>query len=466
MAEKKTASELSDALVYKSPNCFDGEGRAELKKNASAYCEDYKKFLDNGKTEREVVRETIPMLEKNGYHAYVIGDRIERGGKYYLNNRGKSLYIFRIGSEPVNNGIRIAAAHIDSPRVDFKPRPVYEDSEMCFFKTHYYGGIKKYQWTATPLSLHGVICRKDGDVNICVGENDEEPCFYINDLPPHLAQLQYEKKVGGAIDAEQLNILAGTEPFETDEKVSDPVKLNILSILNEKYGCTERDLINSELCAVPATKARDIGFDRSLIGSYGHDDRVCAYPAVTAIIESSDSAHTLMTVLADKEEIGSDGVSGMQCHLLSDLIDEIALAFDGNPRVVRANSKCLSADVNVAYDPNFPEVFEKRNAAMLNHGVVLSKYTGSRGKSGTSDASAEFVSFVTKTFDDAGVLWQMAELGKVDLGGGGTVAKFIANQNIDTVDLGVPVISMHAPYEVVSKLDVYMTHKAILAFYR
>ena len=453
-------------LLYKNENAFAREDREELKKSAADYCVGYKKFLDNGKTEREVVRETIPMLEAKGYVAYEIGDKIVRGGKYYLNNRGKSIIIFKVGTEPIENGVRIAAAHIDSPRVDFKPCPVFEEAEMCFFKTHYYGGIKKYQWVATPLSLHGVICTKNGDVNVTYGENDEEPCFYINDLPPHLAQLQYEKSAAKIIEGEQLNVLAGTEPYESDEKLSDAVKLNVLAALNEKYGCTEADLINSELCAVPAAKARDIGFDRSLIGSYGHDDRVCAYPAVTAILDSEDSEHTLMTILADKEEIGSEGVSGMQCQIFEDVLEEIALALNGNPRAVRAHSKCLSADVNVAYDPNFPEVFEKRNSAMLGHGVVLSKYTGSRGKSGTSDASAEFVSFVTNSFDHDNVAWQMAELGKVDLGGGGTVAKFIAKANIDTVDLGVPVISMHAPYEVVSKIDVYMTHKAIKAFYR
>lgn len=459
--EKSVGQELSEKLTYKSPNCFKDADKAAV----TAYCEDYKKFLNNGKTEREVVTEAISLIEAKGYISYKLGDKLERGGKYYLNNRGKSLFMFRIGSEDIENGIRITASHIDSPRVDFKPRPLYEDSEMCFFKTHYYGGIKKYQWAAIPLSLHGVICTKDGDVTVRVGEDESEPVFYINDLPPHLSQLQNTKNASNALEGEQLNILAGSEPYD-DENVSDRVKLQVLAALNEKYGCTEGDLIRSELCAVPAMKARDIGFDRSLIGSYGHDDRVCAYPSITAMLESENSPHTLLNIIADKEEVGSDGVSGMQCCLLSDVIEEIALALGGNPRVVRSNSKCLSADVNVAYDPNFPEVFEKRNAAQLNHGVVLSKYTGSRGKSGTSDASAEFVSFVTRTFDDANVKWQMAELGKIDLGGGGTVAKFIAENNIDVIDLGVPVISMHAPYEVVAKNDVYMTHLAISAFYK
>ncbi len=463
MDEKTQGQLLSEKLVYKNKSAF--ETKNADKETVAAYCEDYKKFLDNGKTEREVVTESIAMIEKAGYKSYKIGDKLERGGKYYLNNRGKSLFMFRLGTESIENGIRITASHIDSPRVDFKPQPLFEDSELCFFKTHYYGGIKKYQWVATPLALHGVICKPDGDVTVCIGEDENDPVFYINDLPPHLAQLQYQKHVGEAITGEQLNVLAASEPYD-DEKVSDKVKLTVLSMLNEKYGCTEADLISSELCAVPATKARDIGFDRSMIGSYGHDDRVCAYPSITAMLESEESPHTLLNIIADKEEVGSDGVSGMQCALLSDLIEEISLALGGNPRVVRANSKCLSADVNVAYDPNFPEVFERRNTAFLNHGVVLSKYTGSRGKSGTSDAAAEFVSFVTNTFDENGVDWQIAELGKVDLGGGGTVAKFIANNNIDVIDLGVPVISMHAPYELVAKYDVYMVHKAVKAFYK
>ncbi len=463
MDEKTQGQLLSEKLIYKSKTTF--ETKSADKAEINEYCDGYKKFLDSSKTEREAVVSAIKILDAKGYKSYKLGDKLVAGGKYYLNNRGKSLFMFRIGTEDIENGIRITASHIDSPRVDFKPRPLFEDGEMCFFKTHYYGGIKKYQWVATPLSLHGVICKKDGDVTVCIGEDESDPVFYINDLPPHIAQLQYQKQVGEAITGEQLNVLAGSEPFD-DDKVSDKIKLTVLSLLNEKYGCTEGDLINSELCAVPAMKARDIGLDRSMIGSYGHDDRVCAYPSITAMLESEDSPHTLLNIIADKEEVGSDGVSGMQCSLLTDLIEEIALALGGNPRVVRSNSKCLSADVNVAYDPNFPEVFEKRNTAFLNHGVVLSKYTGSRGKSGTSDASAEFLSFVTKTFDENGVDWQIAELGKVDLGGGGTVAKYIANANIDTIDLGVPVISMHAPYELVSKSDVYMVHKAVKAFYK
>ncbi len=463
MDEKTKGQLLSEKLTYSKKTTY--ETKNADKAAVSDYCDGYKKFLDKGKTEREVVTEAIAMMKEKGYVEYKLGDKLTLGGKYYLNNRGKSLFMFKIGTESIENGIRITASHIDSPRVDLKPCPLYEEGEMCFFKTHYYGGIKKYQWVTVPLSLHGVICSSDGDVSVNIGEDESEPVFYISDIAPHIGQLQAKKNSNETILGEQLNLVCGTEPFD-DEKVSDKIKLNILSILNEKYGCTEADLISSELCAVPAMKARDVGLDRSLIGAYGHDDRVCAYPSITAMFESEDSPHTLLNIIADKEEIGSDGVTGMRCTLLSDLIEEIALALGGNPRVVRANSKCLSADVNVAYDPNFAECYEKRNTAFLNHGVVLSKYTGARGKSGTSDASAEFVSFVTEIFNQNGVDWQMAELGKVDLGGGGTVAKYIANINIDTIDLGVPVVSMHAPYEVVSKNDVYMMHKAVKAFYK
>lgn len=452
-------SNEKNELFYKSKHNIDFGVDVE---KVNEYCEGYKKFLDDSKTEREAVKNLIAKAKENGYREYNLGDKIEKGGKYYLNNRGKSLILFRIGSESVENGIRIVASHIDSPRVDFKPRPVFEDSELCFFKTHYYGGVKKYQWTAIPLSIHGVICKPDGNVEVKIGEGENDPVFYINDLPPHLSQLQNEKTLAKGIEGEQLNVLACNEP-ERDED-GERFKLHLLKLLNEYCSCSEADLINSELCAVPAMKAKDVGFDRSMIASYGHDDRVCAYPSVTAMFESGDSVHTVIDVLADKEEIGSEGNSGMKCIILSDLIEEISAAMGANPRVVRANSKCLSADVNVAYDPNFPEVFEKRNTAYLGHGVVLSKYTGARGKSGTSDASAEYVSFVTSLFDKAGVNWQMAELGKVDLGGGGTVAKFVAERNIDVIDLGVPVISMHAPYELVSKSDVYMTHLAILSF--
>ena len=341
---------------------------------------------------------------------------------------------------------------------------MYEDSGMGFLKTHYYGGVKKYQWTAIPLALHGVMVKADGtSVDINVGEDDNDPIFYINDLLPHLGAKQSQEPLGTAISGETLNILIGGLPYD-DKEVTDKIKLTALSLLNEKYGVTEEDFLSAELCLVPAFKARDIGFDRALVAAYGHDDKVCSYPAVTALLDNPDTKHTVMVVLADKEEIGSVGVTGMQCDIFMDIIDEISAALGKNARVVRNSSKCLSADVTACYDPNFADVYEKRNSAMISCGTTMSKYTGARGKSSTSDASAEFVGYVRKLFTENGVIWQTAELGKIDAGGGGTVAMYIANHNIETVDLGVPVISMHAPYEVVSKADVYSTYEAFCAF--
>ena len=336
---------------------------------------------------------------------------------------------------------------------------------MGFFKTHYYGGIRKYQWVATPLSLHGVVAKADGSVvEICIGEDENDPVFYINDLLPHLGQKQSKAPLGEAFDGEQLNILIGSALSSDEEENS--IKLNILKILNEKYGIKEDDFLSAELCAVPAAKARDIGFDRSMIGAYGHDDRVCAYPALTALLEATDGIHTTMCILADKEETGSDGPSGMQSELMLDIINEMAANLGGNPAVIRANSKCLSADVSAAFDPNFADVFEKRNSALLSCGVVFTKFTGSRGKSGTNDANAEYIGWLRSILANDGVIWQAAELGKVDCGGGGTVAKYISKHNIDTIDLGVPVISMHAPYEAISKVDLYEAYRAMLAFYK
>ncbi|MCQ2424756.1 MAG: aminopeptidase [Lachnospiraceae bacterium] len=455
--------ELKEALFYKRKNAFEECGDAGCDA-ASAYAEDYKKFLDASKTEREAVIAAIALAEKQGFRSYDFGDKLEVGGKYYFNNRGKSIYFFRIGTEPVENGVFISAAHIDSPRLDLKQNPLYEDSGMGFFKTHYYGGVKKYQWTAIPLALHGVVTKTDGTkVSVVIGEDESDPVLYINDLLPHLAREQMSKTLAQGITGEQLNILLGTKPI--DNKSGDSaIKLNLMKLLNEKYGFTEEDFQSAELCGVPAYKARDIGLDRSLIGAYGHDDRVCAYAALTALFHTTDEKKTVVTILADKEEIGSEGTSGMQTMLFLDLLDEIASAFGANIHKLRRNSKCLSADVNAAFDPNFAEPYERSNSSYLNGGVCLTKYTGSGGKSGTNDASSEYVAYVRNIFDQNGVVWQSGELGKVDAGGGGTVAKYIAKYNIETVDLGVPVISMHAPYEVISKLDLYMTYKAFHSF--
>lgn len=449
-------------LTYKKDSFFERFDKVALDK-AFDYAKGYAKFLDAAKTEREAVVYTLKEAEARGFVPYSFGDKLQKGGKYYYNNRGKNIFLFTIGSEDLENGFRISAAHIDSPRIDLKQCPLYDKGEMGFFKTHYYGGIRKYQWLALPLALHGVVAKKDGSVvDIIIGEDDSDPVFYINDLLPHLSQEDDKKPLGSAVPAEKLNILVGSIPLDDADDKS--IKLNILNILNEKYGIDESDFLSAELSVVPALKARDIGFDRSLIGAYGHDDRVCAYPALSAIFENTDSPHSLMCILADKEETGSDGNTGMQADIFTDLISDICASLGANQFKVRANSKCLSADVSAAYDPNFPEVFEELNCPLLSHGAILTKYTGARGKSSTNDASAEYIAWLRSVMDCDNVLWQTGELGKVDCGGGGTVAKYIAKHNIDTIDLGVPVISMHAPYEVVSKVDVYETYRAFCAF--
>ncbi|MBQ2807197.1 MAG: aminopeptidase, partial [Clostridia bacterium] len=407
---------------------------------------------------------SIAMAEEQGYVPYTFGMDMQVGGKYYYNNRGRSLFLFRIGSAPVQEGIRICAAHIDSPRLDLKQSPLYEDGGFGFFKTRYYGGIRKYQWVATPLALHGVVIKQDGTtVQITIGEDDADPVLYINDLLPHLGQNQNSQPLGTAIPAENLNILLGSRPLEGEE--SDKIKMNILKLLNEKYGIVEADFLSADLSLVPAAKARDVGLDRSLIGSYGHDDRVCAYPALTALFENPDAARSTMVILADKEEIGSDGDTGMQCELLLDLLYEIAKAFGANFGQMKANSICMSADVTACYDPNFAEVFDSKNVSRINCGICMCKYTGHGGKVATNDASAELVAFIRRIMAKNEVIWQAGDMGKNDLGGGGTVAKYISKHNIPTVDMGVPVIAMHSPFEIVSKADVYTAHKAFAAFY-
>ncbi len=453
-----------EALLAKKKNIYE-KANAEKMAAIFSYAEAYKTFLDAAKTEREATELTMKMAEENGYTPYCFGDALSAGDKRYFVNKGKGIYLFRIGTEPLATaGFRILAAHIDSPRLDLKQNPLYEDSGMSFFKTHYYGGIKKYQWTALPLALHGVIVRRDGDVvSVSIGEDENDPVFYINDLLPHLGQAQAELPLGKAISGENLNLLVGGIPVEDGEE-GNTIKLNVLRLLNEKYGIVEEDFLSAELSAVPAEKARDVGFDRAFISAYGHDDRCCAYPALTALFENTDEKQTTFVILADKEEIGSNGNTGMRCRLFSDLLDSISAALGENPPAVRHASHCLSADVNAAYDPNYPDVYEKRNSALISCGPSMSKFTGSRGKSGSNDASAEYVGFIRRLFAEAEVDWQAAELGKVDIGGGGTVAMFIAEENIDTVDLGLPVISMHAPYEVISKADLYALHRAFLAF--
>ena len=452
---------MNKDILYSKKTVYEQLSK-ETTEAAFAYAEGYKSFLDAAKTEREAVKVSIEMLAAKGFKEYTLGDKVAAGDKLYYNNRGKNLFVFTIGSESITNGIRIVASHVDAPRIDLKQCPLYEDGGMAYFKTHYYGGVRKYQWVATPLALHGVVITKDGKtIDVCIGEDDSDPVFYISDLLPHLSAEQNKLPLADGIKGEQLNVILGNIP-EEDEK---SVKNAVMTLINDKYGVVEEDFFSSELCVVPAAKARDVGFDRSLIGSYGHDDRVCAYPSLTALLESEDSTHTLMCILADKEEIGSDGASGMQCDLMLDIIDAIAASFGVSPALVRANSKCLSADVCPGYDPNFAEVFEKRNSAFVGCGAVFTKYTGARGKSSTNDANPEFIAWLRAAMAENGVIWQAGELGKVDVGGGGTVAKFIAKHNIETIDLGVAIIAMHAPYELVAKVDVYETHKAIKAFY-
>ena len=458
MAESK-----KDLLCYKKTNFYEVATPEQIDA-AYEYAKDYMKYLDASKTEREAVSTSIAMAEAQGYVPYTFGMDMQVGGKYYYNNRGRSLFLFRIGSAPVQEGIRICAAHIDSPRLDLKQSPLYEDGGFGFFKTRYYGGIRKYQWVATPLALHGVVIKQDGTtVQITIGEDDADPVLYINDLLPHLGQNQNSQPLGTAIPAENLNILLGSRPLEGEE--SDKIKMNILNLLNEKYGIVEADFLSADLSLVPAAKARDVGLDRSLIGSYGHDDRVCAYPALTALFENPDAARSTMVILADKEEIGSDGDTGMQCELLLDLLYEIAKAFGANFGQMKANSICMSADVTACFDPNFAEVFDGKNVSRINCGICMCKYTGHGGKVATNDASAELVAFIRRIMAKNEVIWQAGDMGKNDLGGGGTVAKYISKHNIPTVDMGVPVIAMHSPFEIVSKADVYTAHKAFAAFY-
>lgn len=464
MSEKKSkGQERYDELAYEKKNYFTVASKEE-RKAIFDYAEGYKTFLDNAKTEREACEVAVKMAKDAGFTEYKFGDKLSAGDKKYFVNRGKSVVVFRVGTKTLEeDGFRLIASHIDAPRVDIKQNPLYEEAGLCFLKTHYYGGIKKYQWTTIPLALHGVVVLKNGKkVEIKVGEDPADPVFYIDDLLPHLGAEQMAKGGAKIIEGEQLNVVVGSMPYD-DEKVEKKIKLTVLNILNEKYGMCEEDFISAELSAVPAYPARDIGFDRALIGAYGHDDRVCAYPALTAVL-NNESEHTVVAMLVDKEEIGSEGNTGMQSRIYSDLLEDICEAMGASFRKTRYVSKCLSSDVTAAYDPNFASVYERMNSAMLACGTCMNKFTGARGKSGSNDANAEFVGEVRAMFESDGVVWQTAELGKVDAGGGGTVAKYLANLNIDTVDLGVPVISMHAPWELISKADLYSNYRAFIAF--
>lgn len=464
MSETNAIKELQEELFYSPKHAAELISEEEIKASDD-FAEGYKYYMDHGKTERESVKYFIEKAKANGFTEFNRDATYNPGDKVYYNNRGKSVILCTFGTRPISDGVKISAAHLDSPRLDVKPNPLYEDAEMAYFKTHYYGGIKKYQWTTIPLSIHGVISKANGEnIEVCIGEDEGDPQFVITDLLPHLAQNQMKQTMAEGVKGENLNILIGSMPFSKDEG-SEKVKLNIMKILNEKYGITESDFLSAELEIVPAFKARDIGFDRGLIGAYGHDDKVCAYPAAEAIFAVPTPDFTILTVLTDKEEIGSDGNTGLNSSYLKYFISDLAVMGGEEPWRVLSASECLSADVNAAYDPIFPDVSEPKNASYVNKGVVITKYTGSRGKSGSSDASAEYMGKIRRMLDKENVVWQIGELGKVDIGGGGTVAMYVANLDIDVVDLGVPVLSMHAPFEVISKLDLYMAYRAFKVFF-
>jgi len=467
MSESK-GEELKNKLFNKKQNGWESlneEGKQEI----FNFCDRYINFLNNSKIEREAVVTSKKMAEEKGFKDISMFETLKPGDKVYYINRDKSMYLAIIGKEPIEEGLNIIGSHIDSPRLDLKPNPVYEDSGFAYFKTHYYGGIKKYQWTAIPMSIHGTIVKANGEkINICIGEDEADPIFTITDLLPHLAQEQMEKKLREGIAGEDLNLLIGSIPY-SDEKVSEKVKLNILNILNEKYGITEVDFLSSEIELVPAFKARSSGFDSGLVAAYGQDDKVCAYTSLEAMLEVEQPDKTAICILSDKEEIGSMGNTGMESHVfdtfISDILNKLGVNRPNLLDKVFCNSKMLSADVDAGFDPVFASVSERNNASYLGHGIGINKYTGARGKSGASDANAEFVAWVRSMLEENNIRYQIAELGRVDLGGGGTIAYILANKGMDVIDCGVPVLSMHAPYEVTSKYDVYSAYRTYKAFY-
>ena len=461
MSEEKTQTQELREKLMNEPKGAKSLSSGEITA-ADDFCEGYKAFLNASPIEREAVVYTLEAAKKAGFTEFNPEKSYQAGDKVYLVNRGKAIALAVIGK----NGARLAIAHIDSPRIDLKPNPLYESNNLALFKTHYYGGLKKYQWTAIPLTLHGVIVKLDGTrVNVRWGDEENESCFCVTDLLPHLAQEQVTKPMAKAFTGEDLNVLVGSRPYADAEDEKELVKLNVMSILNEKYGITEGDFLSAELCLVPSFKAKDIGFDRSMIGGYGHDDKVCAYPALMAALNANDVESTCVTYLTDKEEIGSDGNTGMQSDFLRYFIYDLAKLDGVEGYRAMSKSTCLSADVNAAFDPTYASAFEAKNSCFINGGVVISKYTGHGGKYDTSDASAEYMGAVRSLLEKNNIQWQIGELGRVDLGGGGTIAKYVANMNVDVIDLGVPVLSMHAPFEIVSKTDVYMAYRAFYEFF-
>lgn len=465
-----TDKELYKKLAYKTRNVYQTL-TPEEKRTMLDMCDEYRNFLDNGKTERECVRGAVAMAESNGFVPFNTKNELKPGDRVYMINRKKNILLAVIGTEDIDNGINIVGAHIDSPRLDLKQNPLYQSKEMALLKTHYYGGIKKYQWTALPLAIHGVCYTKDGEqVEICIGEKDDDPVFCITDLLPHLSQEQMSKKLADAIEGESLNILIGGMGVN-DSEIDDSVKFNILNILNITYGITEEAFLSAELEIVPAFKAKNVGLDSSFVGAYGQDDRVCAFTALKSILEVTTPKKTAVCLLVDKEEIGSVGNTGMLSRFFDMAVAELIEKIKGRCDMVTfnnviRNSACMSSDVSAAVDPNYENAFERQNSSYAGRGMALMKYTGSRGKSGASDASSEFVHEIMTIMNNNNVVWQTCELGKVDKGGGGTIAMYVANLNMDVIDCGVPVLSMHSPFEVTAKGDIYMAYKAYAAFYK
>lgn len=463
-------SEKTKGQLLKEQLCWDIKNIAKTAPEqialAQEFCEGYKDFLDKGKTERECVDYAVKKLVDAGYTVFDPKKAYKAGDKVYFVNRQKAVVATTFGQKPLTEGTRLNFAHIDSPRLDLKPNPMYEKSDIAYLKTHYYGGIRKYQWTCIPLAMHGVIMKADGTaVNVCIGEEPGDPVFVITDLLPHLAGEQSKRTLSEGIKGEELNIVFGSLPFE-EKDIKEPVKLLALKLLNEKYGIVEKDFVRAEIEIVPAAKAADVGLDRGFVGAAGQDDRVCAYPALIAEIESKTPLYTTITALVDKEEIGSVGPTGLNSDFILHYIEYLAQNAGVDYKDVCKNAICMSSDVNAAFDPTFPSVHDPLNASYAGKGCVVTKYTGARGKSGSNDASAELMQKVVAMLDAENVYWQIGELGAVDVGGGGTVAAYVAHMNIDTVDVGVPVLSMHSPFELVSKLDIYNAYKAYLAFYK
>ena len=460
--------ELKEKLFNKKDNGWETLD-SNQKEEVFDLSKKYMDFLNVAKTEREFIKHARKLANENGYKDIMEFDTLKPGDKIYFVNREKSMYLAIIGEKSIEEGLHIIGSHVDSPRLDLKPNPLYEDTGLAYFKTHYYGGIKKYQWTTIPLSIHGVIVKANGEkIEVNIGEDEEDPIFTITDLLPHLAQEQMERKLKEGVKGEDLNLLIGSIPYD-DSDISESVKLNILNILNEKYGITEIDFLSSEIELVPAFKARTLGFDNSMVAAYGQDDKICVYTSLTAILEIENPKNTAVCMIVDKEEIGSMGNTGMESHVFDTFISEILNKMGVNkPNLldkVFVNSKMLSADVDAGFDPIYASASERNNSAFLGRGVGVNKYTGARGKSGASDANAEFVAWVRNLLEENDIRYQISELGKVDLGGGGTIAYILANKGMDVIDCGVPVLSMHAPYEVTSKFDVYSAYKMYKAFF-